>query len=355
VVAKKTAAKSAVAAKKAAVKARGIAAKASGAKVAGSKVLAPKAAATKATVPVAAKSKTAAASKTKGNVAGAGAASKSTVSSAAKRAGAKNAAAAERNGATAAKNGSKAGSSKASPPKAKSSKASKAVAAAPESPEDQRHHDRQELLRQVLAKRAAEAVARQKAVALARELAKRPIPAPTVGHGSGKKTAPSHNSSSAASNGEAKIRVVSRKAALGGPLLKSQESSEAKRSRAHALTPEQVARLKQILLHERERILADASHLDSALHDNGEGVAKSYGAHIAESASINSVMDVAQAQSQVELSMLSDIEAALRRFAGGEYGKCEECAGNIGYNRLSAKPFARYCIACRESRERNGS
>lgn len=63
----------------------------------------------------------------------------------------------------------------------------------------------------------------------------------------------------------------------------------------------------------------------------------------------------AQTQIRVQDSMVSqhlnemkDIESSLRKFNSGEYGICEMCEGDIGIERLNAKPHARFCINCRE-------
>jgi DnaK suppressor protein len=49
---------------------------------------------------------------------------------------------------------------------------------------------------------------------------------------------------------------------------------------------------------------------------------------------------------------LEDIEAALRRIAAGDYGRCVDCRGWIPSERLSAMPSARRCIRCQEGFER---
>lgn len=51
---------------------------------------------------------------------------------------------------------------------------------------------------------------------------------------------------------------------------------------------------------------------------------------------------------------LADIDAALGRLDDGTYGQCQSCAGQIGLERLEARPTARTCITCaaRSSRRR---
>lgn len=43
---------------------------------------------------------------------------------------------------------------------------------------------------------------------------------------------------------------------------------------------------------------------------------------------------------------VAESEAALVRWDADEYGTCEVCGGDIGADRLAARPTARTCIAC---------
>ena len=47
-------------------------------------------------------------------------------------------------------------------------------------------------------------------------------------------------------------------------------------------------------------------------------------------------------------SELEEIMYALNRIQDGTYGICEMCEDEIGVQRLEVKPFAKYCIDCRE-------
>jgi DnaK suppressor protein len=57
-------------------------------------------------------------------------------------------------------------------------------------------------------------------------------------------------------------------------------------------------------------------------------------------------------QQQVELM---EIETALAKINNGQYGICEMCEEEIGFQRLKVKPHAKYCIDCREIAEKNNS
>jgi DnaK suppressor protein len=47
-----------------------------------------------------------------------------------------------------------------------------------------------------------------------------------------------------------------------------------------------------------------------------------------------------------ERRVLAEIEAALDRIAGGQYGRCEQCHRPISAGLLAAQPEARFCSAC---------
>jgi DnaK suppressor protein len=48
---------------------------------------------------------------------------------------------------------------------------------------------------------------------------------------------------------------------------------------------------------------------------------------------------------------LNDIEAALSKVAGGDYGICGDCEEDIPVARLRVMPAAEYCVTCASKRE----
>ena len=52
-----------------------------------------------------------------------------------------------------------------------------------------------------------------------------------------------------------------------------------------------------------------------------------------------------------ERKLLSKIDEALGRIDDGSYGKCEECAQDIGIERLKARPVTTLCIDCKSLQE----
>ncbi len=51
---------------------------------------------------------------------------------------------------------------------------------------------------------------------------------------------------------------------------------------------------------------------------------------------------------------LKEINEALNKISKGEYGICEMCEEPINIERLKIKPYAKYCIICREEIEKEG-
>jgi len=50
----------------------------------------------------------------------------------------------------------------------------------------------------------------------------------------------------------------------------------------------------------------------------------------------------------IEMKLLREISAALRRIDHDDYGICLECSEPISPKRLDAVPWARYCVTCQE-------
>ena len=45
------------------------------------------------------------------------------------------------------------------------------------------------------------------------------------------------------------------------------------------------------------------------------------------------------------------LEEAFERIEQGSYGNCEECGGEIGIERLKARPVTTLCIGCKSAQE----
>lgn len=70
-------------------------------------------------------------------------------------------------------------------------------------------------------------------------------------------------------------------------------------------------------------------------------------------ASVNNNSMVESAIVEQQTKELKEIEVALCKISNKEYGVCEMCEDDIGFQRLKVKPHALYCIDCREIVEKS--
>jgi DnaK suppressor protein len=50
----------------------------------------------------------------------------------------------------------------------------------------------------------------------------------------------------------------------------------------------------------------------------------------------------------LDIKLLREVQAALRRIEQGAYGVCYECEEPISGKRLDAVPWAKFCVSCQE-------
>lgn len=106
---------------------------------------------------------------------------------------------------------------------------------------------------------------------------------------------------------------------------------------------------KEILESRKEQInkniIGVNDELDqlSSLELNDEG----------DHASVNNNSMVESAIVQQQEQELREINVTLGKIANGDYGICEMCEDDIGFQRLKVKPHAIYCIDCREIVEKS--
>ncbi len=103
--------------------------------------------------------------------------------------------------------------------------------------------------------------------------------------------------------------------------------------------------IKDKLIQEREAIARklsskDLSIDDSEMPDPVDLAVKNYSKNVMLSVSEN------------ESRQLVLINKALERIEDNEYGLCQNCEKDINPKRLTAVPWANYCLACQELDER---
>ena len=112
----------------------------------------------------------------------------------------------------------------------------------------------------------------------------------------------------------------------------------------------ELAAIRNRLVADRERIISNAlGTLDNVRNPNMDD--------------LNDEVDFATAEQNEALSLrlrdreallLAKIDNTLARLAdeGDEFGMCERCGADIGFQRLLARPVATLCIRCKEEQEK---
>ncbi|MBL0708173.1 MAG: RNA polymerase-binding protein DksA [Sulfurimonas sp.] len=68
----------------------------------------------------------------------------------------------------------------------------------------------------------------------------------------------------------------------------------------------------------------------------------------ADHASVSNDRMIEQAISAQQSRELVEIDFSLSKIKSGGYGVCDMCEEDISFQRLKVKPYAKYCIVCRE-------
>lgn len=113
------------------------------------------------------------------------------------------------------------------------------------------------------------------------------------------------------------------------------------------LSDKQVNELKNILLAEKERLLNKDHDPQRFSLDKNEL------ADPLDEASINIQASQELRFRNRESFYLKKINKSLTGIERGEYGLCEDCGIEIGFERLMARPTAELCITCKEEAEFN--
>jgi len=126
---------------------------------------------------------------------------------------------------------------------------------------------------------------------------------------------------------------------------------------APALGAGDLKALETILLTERQRLLRELGHLENTVLKRSlretSGELSGYSFHMADVGTDAMEREKAFHFASSEGRALLDVDDALRRLYGGNYGSCESCGNPIGRERLEVVPHARLCVACKEKEERS--
>jgi len=83
-----------------------------------------------------------------------------------------------------------------------------------------------------------------------------------------------------------------------------------------------------------------------------DGIAIEKSADLMDEIQLATERDLAIRNVDRESGLLRDVQDALRRIHGGEFGTCMECESAINPKRLAAVPWAARCIQCQEADDR---
>lgn len=111
-----------------------------------------------------------------------------------------------------------------------------------------------------------------------------------------------------------------------------------------------ILKMRELLVKRRDalrRALAGDLSMLKSLSDQGGGDVVD--------AALDAVQDeISSKLAEVESRELANIETALERMRGGNYGVCEICNCKIPLARLNALPYATNCIECQRAAETSG-
>ncbi|MFQ5746231.1 MAG: TraR/DksA family transcriptional regulator [Gemmatimonadota bacterium] len=110
------------------------------------------------------------------------------------------------------------------------------------------------------------------------------------------------------------------------------------------------------LLQERARALKDLGHYGESFSSTphaSDGDLSAYSFHMADQGTDAMEREKAFLFASKEGRFLYHIDEALRRLyrTPKEFGRCQECGEEIGFERLDALPHTRLCIKCKEREE----
>ncbi len=106
---------------------------------------------------------------------------------------------------------------------------------------------------------------------------------------------------------------------------------------------------EEMLLTRKAQIIKNLTGVESEMNQLREMELNDEGDY----ASVSNDNMVENAIGSQQTQELAEIEAALGKIKAKQYGICEMCEDDIGFQRLKVKPHAKYCIVCRPIVEKN--
>lgn len=116
---------------------------------------------------------------------------------------------------------------------------------------------------------------------------------------------------------------------------------------ARKLTKKQTKELREVLVEEKNKLIYNGVYLSDEFNLDSEDISDDV-----DLANSSMASSSALRFRNREVFYANKINEALKRVDAGEYGECEECGANIGFQRLLARPTAEQCINCKEENEK---
>ena len=125
-----------------------------------------------------------------------------------------------------------------------------------------------------------------------------------------------------------------------------------RKSGKNGLTAADIEKFRQLLLVKRSEILGNVTIIEDETFKKERSELSSMPFHMADAGSDNFEQEFALDLMDSEKKLLVEINEALKRIEEGAYGVCEGRGENIPKARLNAIPWAKYCVACAELKEK---
>ena len=106
------------------------------------------------------------------------------------------------------------------------------------------------------------------------------------------------------------------------------------------------AYFKELLLKRLDELYSEAERAVAGMGDNEENFPDP-----TDRATLESDRNFMLRIRDRERKLIVKIREALQRIADGNFGQCEECGDDIGFERLSARPVTTLCIECKRKEE----
>ena len=118
------------------------------------------------------------------------------------------------------------------------------------------------------------------------------------------------------------------------------------------LTAAEIEKFRAILIAKRNELLGNVNIMEDETFKKERSELSSMPFHMADAGSDNFEQEFALDLMDSEKKMLVEINDALRRIEERAFGICEGKGESISKARLNAIPWARYCVACAELKEK---